>query len=268
VKQSSATAARQVDRALYREFYNAPDPQRWGRTEMPEQFGVTKGWLEKLFRGDAKLRLLELGCGLGAMAGLHPRYLGCDFSHHALATGGLHGRAVNADMQRLPFADAAFDFVFSWAALEHVPQPELVLGECARVLRSQGVLLLAPAWNVRSWAADALPVRPYAELGLRDRLLKASIPLRNHIAWRSAAAAPRRFLREWRMLCGQQTPFDYRRLAPRFDAYTYTDCDAFTAMDAHAALVYFASRGWRLLSHPTGLARLFCRHDVVVVQKP
>jgi hypothetical protein len=39
-------------------------------------------------------------------------------------------------------------------------------------------------------------------------------------------------------------------------------------MDPHAAIVWFAARGWTVLSHPTVRDRLLARHEPVVIQKP
>jgi hypothetical protein len=57
-------------------------------------------------------------------------------------------------------------------------------------------------------------------------------------------------------------------MTPNLKEYVYTDCDAFSSMDAHAAVSYFRSRGWQVLSHPTMVKRLLIRHEPVVVRKP
>ena len=63
-------------------------------------------------------------------------------------------------------------------------------------------------------------------------------------------------------------PFRYGRLTPNLDRYIGTDCDAFTSMDPHAMIIWFASRGWAVPSHPTRKARLLARHEAVVAIKP
>jgi SAM-dependent methyltransferase len=252
----------------YRRFYELEDPQRFGRNEMPIAFEVTCRWIRICERERELESVLELGCGMGPLRAVHPKYIGLEFSKAALRRipGGC--RTVNADMQRLPFKADSIGFIFSWAAIEHVPHPERVFEEVARVLRPGGVALLAPAWNCRPWAAKGLPAKRYRELDWRSRVEKLTIPVRNSLLWRALWAAPFRLAREVKALSKRPLPFRYRRLTPNLTDYVYTDCDAFTSMDPHAAIVYFASRGWRILSHPNFRTRLFSRHEPVVVMKP
>jgi SAM-dependent methyltransferase len=245
-----------------REFFDSHDPARWGRNEMPEQRQVTLGWIE---RTGVIGPSLELGCGHGMLAGIAPRYVGIDLAFVPLLS--MRTPVVQTDMQTLPFADDAFDFVFSWAAIEHVPQPELVLREVERILKPGGVALLAPAWHCRPWAAEGLEFRPYAALRPGQRVRKALIPFRTSVAWRALFALPRRVFRELRALV-TRPEFEYHRLEPNLDEYVGTDCDAFTSMDPHEAILYFATRGWEVLSHPGLRRRMSSRHEPVVVRKP
>jgi SAM-dependent methyltransferase len=253
--------------AAHRQFYQSDDLQRFGREQMPEQFTATQEWLRRLGVG-ADARVLELGAGRGPLAGVHRRYIGLEFSLPALRAFAPGAVRINADMQVLPFRGGSIDCIFSWAAIEHVPRPEEVLAEVCRVLRPGGVALLAPAWNCRPWAAKGLPIKRYRELGWADRARKASIPLRDHLLWRAAWAAPGRLWREWKAQSGRPLPFDYQRLEPNLREYVYTDCDAFTSMDPHAAILFFETRGWEVISHPNRRARLLSRHEPVVVRKP
>lgn len=250
----------------YQAFYEADDPRRLGRDEMPAQREITLQWLTHCAVQAGPV--LELGCGRGALAEIHPQYVGLDFSKPGLKLFQRSKPRINGDMQRLPIRTASVRCIFSWAAIEHVPNPELVLEEISRVLRPGGLAILAPAWNCRSWAAEGLPVRSYKELTWKQRAEKATIPLRDHIIWRGAWAIPRRLLREIGRLRGRPMPFRYQRLRPNLTEYVYTDSDAFTSMDPHASILFFQTRGWDVLSHPTIIARLFARHEPVVVQKP
>lgn len=93
--------------------------------------------------------VLVVGCGSGREAGLLARGLksravgidiGGEFSFdHA---GSAPARLFEMDARELKFPDGAFDFVFSFHALEHIPHPEKALAEMARVLRSGGTYLI------------------------------------------------------------------------------------------------------------------------------
>lgn len=92
---------------------------------------------------------LLLGCGAGRYARALSRELpgrsvvGGDLSltalREAVATGG--GPFYLAlDAQNLPFTNESFGAVVFLDVLEHVPDPEVLLAECTRVLRRGGVL--------------------------------------------------------------------------------------------------------------------------------
>jgi SAM-dependent methyltransferase len=83
--------------------------------------------------------VLDLGCGVGhSFHLLAPREtVGVDLD--AAALRGQQRRTVVADMRQLPFAAAEFGSVLSVQSLEHVPDPERVLAEAARVLAPEGI---------------------------------------------------------------------------------------------------------------------------------
>lgn len=94
---------------------------------------------------------LEIGAGTGyfslnlARLGLIVRPTATDISTGMLAqladTAGELGvgvRTVQAEAERLPFADASFDLVFGHAVLHHIPDLGRAFGEFARVLRPGG----------------------------------------------------------------------------------------------------------------------------------
>ncbi len=83
--------------------------------------------------------VLDLGCGVGhSYHLLAPREtVGVDIDAAALA--GQDRRTVAADMRELPFAADSFASVVSVQSVEHVPDPERVVAEVARVLEPGGV---------------------------------------------------------------------------------------------------------------------------------
>jgi SAM-dependent methyltransferase len=93
--------------------------------------------------------ILDLGCGDGLFgsslfAGL--AVVGIDADAHAVAAAvrtGAYRQVVQGDIHALPFAPASFDTVFANCVIEHVAEPERVLGEAHRVLRGSGRLLFS-----------------------------------------------------------------------------------------------------------------------------
>lgn len=95
------------------------------------------------------LPVLEVGCGLGCMAmnwAQHgARMTAVDINPVAVAQTrkrfelfNLDGDIRQADAERLPFADGAFSFVYSWGVLHHTPGTKKAISELFRVLRPGG----------------------------------------------------------------------------------------------------------------------------------
>ena len=83
--------------------------------------------------------VLDLGCGIGHSYDLlAPREtIGIDIDAGALE--GQERETVVADMRNLPFGDGEYSSLLSVHSIEHVPDPERVLAEVARVLSPDGV---------------------------------------------------------------------------------------------------------------------------------
>ena len=96
-------------------------------------------------------RVLEIGVGMGAdhveWARHHPALLvGMDFTGRALdhTRTRLHvdrceSRLLRADAEQLPFADGAFELVYSWGVLHHSPDTAQAVREVHRVLAPGGI---------------------------------------------------------------------------------------------------------------------------------
>ncbi|MBD0370784.1 MAG: class I SAM-dependent methyltransferase [Pyrinomonadaceae bacterium] len=101
------------------------------------------------FAGANGLKVLEIGCGLGtdgaqfAKAGAD--YTGVDLTEAAVELArrrfelfGLKGNFETADAEKLQFADASFDLVYSHGVLHHTPDTVRAVREIHRVLRPGG----------------------------------------------------------------------------------------------------------------------------------
>lgn len=259
-----------TDSESSRRYYDSNDEKRWGRTSMPTTERNLGEWLRFGNVKDGSV-IVELGCGRGAFRYLSERYsyVGIDLSFEALKDCIRPPSAVQADITKLPIASEHADFVFSIAALEHVPRPELVLSEVNRILKPGGIAYLAPAWFCRPWAAKGLPIKRYSELALTDKILKALIPVRNNLIWRSMFTIPHRLRRELQyVLASSDWEFKYKRLSPNLREYIYTDCDAFCSLDPHEGVLLFKRWGYEIPTASNLLSRLALRHEAVVVQKP
>lgn len=84
-------------------------------------------------------RLLDVGCGAKPYKrfGTHTlEWIGLDAATNPDADE--HGRA-----ESMPFEDESFDTVLCTQVLEHVPEPNEVMRECARVLRKNGIAIFS-----------------------------------------------------------------------------------------------------------------------------
>ena len=172
-------------------------------SERPDAFGVE---LEKFLdrEGLRDKRVLEVGSGRGYFQDCVRDYTGVDIAEDLRKFYRDPSRfVVVQDGEPLPFATNSFDGAFTYAVFEHIPSLENAFRELLRVVKPGGAVFFDVAWQVRPWAARGLSVRPYRDLGLRDKLEKLTVPLRNSVAWRLAFITPSRLWRTLRFQIGR-----------------------------------------------------------------
>jgi SAM-dependent methyltransferase len=125
------------------------------------------------------LHVLAVGCGDGTEAAvlgelLESTVVGVDVEDefHPDARGRVE--LVLADARRLPFPDGSFDLVFSYHALEHIPEPEKAVREMRRVVRPGGGV----------WVGTPNRSRLLGYLGSRDASTRDKI-VWNLAEWRT-----------------------------------------------------------------------------------
>ncbi len=122
-------------------------PPRCGAVSPDRPYHLDLAHLDVLRRLPPGSSVLEIGCGGGQMRALVEserfRYVGIDISKTRVREHlQLHGGPdVLCDSHFLPFADCAFDLVYSAAVTEHLACPHLVAQEVARVLKPGGYYL-------------------------------------------------------------------------------------------------------------------------------
>jgi SAM-dependent methyltransferase len=256
-------------RARPLDFYNRTDDHDgFCRSQLEDIRADMQRWLDA---SRASGPVLEIGSGKGALQGFGGDYTALDYALTALLRylRPEHQR-VCGSASRLPFRDGAFRFVFTIAALEHVPEAALAFGEIERVLAPGGVAYLAPAWHCVQYNCEGIPVRPYRDLDLSQKLVKATLPLRQNVALKALGTLPGRLARRarWSLRPGP-TSLRFERLRPDYETFWMSDSDAASRLDAHEACLFFHSRGYEVLAPGASAARqLLARHHPVVVRKP
>jgi SAM-dependent methyltransferase len=182
-------------------------------------------------------KLLVVGCGDGREAHALANALGCDVTGIDLrerfdpaAAAGV--RLQTADATALPFATDAFDFIYSYHVLEHIPRYRDALSEMKRVLAPGGGL----------WIGTPNRARLVGYIG-------SKVPLRKAIQW-NADDWSARLRGRFRNELGAHAGFTLRELGAELRAvFSHVD-DA--TLDYYLAMYPHRTRTVRLL-HGSGL---------------
>lgn len=94
-------------------------------------------------------RVLEIGCGAGALASVFARqdlsisaidltYTATCYTKRRFEIYKLKGNILQMDAEMMGFKDATFDFIWSWGVIHHSENPRRVVSEMYRVLRPGG----------------------------------------------------------------------------------------------------------------------------------
>ena len=102
--------------------------------------------LEQIAAGRRDLRLIDCGCGTGNNLSLLEPYgtsFGFDLTQEGARRARHRGRpAVQANIERIPYATGTFDVATSFDVLQSVPDDRAALREMARILRPGGYAVL------------------------------------------------------------------------------------------------------------------------------
>jgi len=107
----------------------------------------------------AELKILDVGCGSGAMLGFLKKYgqvYGLDASKKAVSIckrlGYFDVKCCLAD--KMSYSDSSFDIVVLSDILEHVEEDRAVLQEAGRVLKSNGIALITVPASQKLWSKN------------------------------------------------------------------------------------------------------------------
>jgi SAM-dependent methyltransferase len=211
-------------------------------------------------------RCLEIGSSGGIFQDMVDDYHGTDIA--ASLAQYYHKPYCLTEGTTYPFDDGMFDAIWTLAVYEHIPHLQEALLEIKRLLKPGGVVLFKPAWQCRPWKAEGYRVRPYGDFGMWGKLIKASIPVRDSLIWRSLFIFPKRLYRHLRFVAGHRYKrIMYKQLAPNYEVFWDSDADACNHIDPHDAILWFVSHGFECLSHPLHLRAFFVRTGGLVFRK-
>ncbi len=127
-----------------------------------------EGALDELFERASPSSVLDVGCGEGVLTARwaeqlgRERVVGFDLDDRKLRAQWATRQRQNLEFrtgsaESLPFGDGEFDLAAATEVLEHVPDPDLVLGEMARVCKRHLLVSVPrePLWRALNLARGA-----------------------------------------------------------------------------------------------------------------
>jgi len=165
---------------------------------------------------ESHMRVLDFGAGRGKWADVEKGYrlelttlrgkcrevVGVDVDEAVLSNPLVDKSVVAKPSERLPFEDASFDLILSWAVFEHVDDAQFVAGELARVLKPGGwICAVTPSkWSYFAIFARLIPNRYHAALvtgllgsGRKDKDVFPTVYKLNTLSALSRYFPPREF---------------------------------------------------------------------------
>jgi ubiquinone/menaquinone biosynthesis C-methylase UbiE len=179
-----------MKRVLEPEVMDTPDEAN--HYDAMDNSAPNRAFVERLVELKASGSMLDIGCGPGHIPLLvceclpEARVVGIDLSENMLRharrrlAASPFGERIDyrlGNATALDFPDAAFDSVFSNTILHHLPDPESLLREAARLLRPGGTLLIRDLFRPESPERVAELVQEHAaqETATNRELFRASL---------------------------------------------------------------------------------------------
>ena len=112
---------------------------------------------------------IDMGCGAGDgthhLAGIARTVVGVDLSEDAVAYASTHHRAPNlrydaGNVTDLPYEDESFEAAVSFKVLEHLEDPEELVLQAKRLLKSDGVFVVSTP-NKQTYSIDRHRANPH-----------------------------------------------------------------------------------------------------------
>ncbi len=132
----------------------------------------------------SRIRCLDIGCGDGTitdcLSSVVGWIVGVDLDWNLILKAPPHLNRMQANALRLPFRDAAFDFVVCAQVYEHVGNTDRLIAEIDRILRPGGICYFSGPnrlwpyeYHYRAWLIHWLPhklLKKILHIGKRNHL--------------------------------------------------------------------------------------------------
>ena len=116
--------------------------------KMTKPLNIVKDNLQKYFKG----RCLDIGCNSGRHLKLMPKEsYGLDIEKQVIPNYNF--TQFNLNRGYLPYGDKRFDCILFSHVIEHIESPSLIIKECHRILKKEGILIVAIP-NIHSIRSD------------------------------------------------------------------------------------------------------------------
>lgn len=139
----------QPDKELIEAHYQENYYKEWLEKQMKRRIPMWKRRLKELLKYKTNGHLLDVGFGSGTFLRLAKEHgfevSGTEISEYACRyVGETYGIEVfRGDLKDAHFPSARFNVVTLWHALEHFPDPQTTLKEIRRILKNDGLLVVA-----------------------------------------------------------------------------------------------------------------------------
>lgn len=142
--------------------------------------------IAKYFPTQNNLRILDVGCGTGALMkelGVYGEVFGVDFSSEAVDFCRSRGieNIQKGGLENLPYTDNSFDLVLALDVLEHIPDDGKGLAEIYRVLKPDGIVIVfVPAFKFLWGVTDVISqhYRRYTKIEISNKINRVGFVIR------------------------------------------------------------------------------------------
>jgi len=139
----------QPGRKLIEEHYQKEYYKEWIEKQMERRISMWKRRIKEIKEYKSNGNLLDVGCGIGTFLRLAKEegfeIFGTEISDYACkyVKDNLKIDVFRGNLEEANFPPVSFDVVTIWHTLEHLPNPKAILKEINRIIKKDGLLVIA-----------------------------------------------------------------------------------------------------------------------------